>query len=48
MSEQLKQNILIAIVNTVRISLFVVLAIVFGKWWISLFSILFLVFTKDK
>ncbi len=28
--------------NTVRISLFIILAIVFEKWWIIFFSLLFL------
>ena len=47
MSEKLKQQIAIMTNNTIRIGLFVVLAIAFGKWWISLLSILFLLGTKD-
>jgi len=35
------------IINTIRIALFIILAIVFNKWWISLFSTLFLV-SKNK
>lgn len=32
--------------NTCRIALFVILAICFNKWWISLFSAFFLTYTK--
>lgn len=32
--------------NTCRIALFVILAIYFNKWWISLFSAFFLTYTK--
>lgn len=34
--------------NTVRISLFIILAIVFEKWWISLFSLFFLTYPSKK
>lgn len=33
--------------NTVRIALFIILAMVFEKWWISLFSTFFLTYTKN-
>ena len=42
-----KQQRDILIWNTVRVIGFIVLAIVFGHWWISLFSILFLVSAKE-
>lgn len=42
-TKRLKQNIAIMINNTIRIIAFVILAIVFNHWWISLLSILFLI-----
>ena len=42
MSEHLKLQIAVLIKNTISLTLWVVLAITFNKWWISLFSILFL------
>ena len=47
MSEKLKQPIALLISNTIRIALFVMLAIVFEKWWIALFAILFLTSTEE-
>ena len=46
MSERLKNNISLAAFNTIRIAIFAVLAIVFQKWWIVLFSGLFLLENK--
>ena len=48
MSERTKNNILLAAFNTIRIAIFAVLAIVFQKWWIVLFSGLFLLQNKYK
>lgn len=42
MSENLKLQIAVLIKNTISLTLWVVLAITFNKWWIALFSILFL------
>lgn len=47
MSEKLQQQIVLVTNNTIRILAFVALAMVFNKWWISLFSALFLV-SYDK
>ena len=41
MSENLKQDIAMLLSNTVRLICFTILAIVFGKWWIVLFVIIF-------
>lgn len=39
----------IALLNTVRIAIFALLAIKFNKWWIVLFSALFLLtYTNNK
>ena len=35
-------------INSVAIVSFVILAIVFGKWWIYLFAVLFLHYTSDR
>lgn len=48
MSEQLRQNIVMMLSNTIRIFMFGVLAIIFNKWWIILFSALFLSFEKGS
>lgn len=48
MSEQLRQNIVMMLSNTIRILMFGVLAIIFNKWWIILFSALFLSFEKGS
>ena len=42
MSEHLKLQIAVLIKNTISLALWVVLAIAFNKWWIALFSILFI------
>lgn len=47
MSEKLKQQIAMLCNNTVRIAVFGILAIIFGKWWIILFSGLFLAYEKS-
>lgn len=46
MSEQLKQEIAVMTNNTIRIGFFIALAMVFDKWWIALFSGLFLMGCK--
>lgn len=48
MSENLKLQIAVLIKNTISLTLWVVLAIAFNKWWIALFSILFLTFVKKN
>lgn len=48
MSEQLKLQIAVLIKNTISLALWVVLAITFNKWWIALFSILFLNFVEKE
>ena len=42
MSENLKLQISVLIKNTIIILSYVVLGIIFNKWWIALFSIFFL------
>ena len=46
--EKYKQQRDILISNTVRVLGFILLAIVFNHWWISLLSILFLTYLKDE
>ena len=41
MSEDLKLQIAVLIKNAISLTLWVILAIVFNKWWIVFFSILF-------
>lgn len=41
MSENLKLQIAVLISNIINLSLWVILAIVFNKWWIVFFSIFF-------
>lgn len=41
MSEHLKLQIAVLISNIINLSLWVILAIAFNKWWIVFFSILF-------
>lgn len=48
MSEHLKLQIAVLIKNTISLTLWIVLAITFNKWWIALFSILFLTFVKEE
>lgn len=48
MSEHLKLQIAVLIKNTISLALWVVLAIAFNKWWIALFSILFLTFVEKE
>lgn len=48
MSEHLKLQIAVLIKNTICLTLWVVLAITFNKWWIALFSILFLTSVEKK
>lgn len=42
MSENLMLQIAVLLKNTVCIIAFILLAIVFNKWWIALFAVLFL------
>ena len=48
MSEHLKLQIAVLIKNTISLTLWVVLEIAFNKWWIALFSILFLTFFEKE
>ena len=48
MSEHLKLQIAVLIKNTISLTLWAVLAITFNKWWIALFSMLFLTFVKKE
>ena len=48
MSEHLKLQIAVLIKNTISLTLWVVMAIAFNKWWIALFSILFLTSVEKK
>lgn len=48
MSEHLKLQIAVLISNIITLSLWVILAIAFNKWWIALFSMLFLNFVKKR
>lgn len=47
MSDKLIQQIALLISNTVRVLAFIGLAMFFGKWWIALFSALFLTYAKE-
>lgn len=42
MSETTKAVTIVAITNLLKVALFVWLAECFGKWWISLFALLFI------
>ena len=46
-TKRLKQNIAIMINNTIRIIAFVILAIVFNHWWVSLLSLFFLIGNEE-
>lgn len=46
--EKYKQQRDILISNTVRLLGFILLAIVFDRWWIVLLSVLFWTYTKGK
>ena len=46
--EILEQRKYLMVNNTIRILIFGLLAIFFNKWWIVLFSALFLVYEKDE
>ena len=48
MSENLKLNLIVAIVDVLVTAMFTVLAIVFHKWWIIFFSILLTYTISDK
>lgn len=48
MSERTKITIAVLLENTITIICFTILAIVFGKWWIALFSGLLLSSLKWK
>ena len=48
MSENLKLQIAVLIKNTISLTLWVMMAIAFNKWWIALFSILFLTSVEKK
>lgn len=48
MSEHLELQIAVLIKNTISLTLWAVLAITFNKWWIALFSMLFLTFVKKE
>ena len=47
MEDRLKQQKYMLISNTIRVLGFIVLAMFFGKWWIVLFSALFLTYIDD-
>ena len=49
MSDEIKIYIMIIIKNIVAIICFTILAVVFKKWWIALFSLLFYsIFKSDE
>ncbi len=49
MSENLKLQLAVIAKNTITTIGFILLAMFFNKWWLSLLAILFLTFTvKDK
>ena len=45
---RLKINLLCVIINLSVLGLFTILAIVFNRWWIVFFSILFLSYVEEK
>lgn len=48
MSENLKLQIAVLISNIINLSLWVILAIVFNKWWIVFFSMFSFVSIKEN
>lgn len=48
MSEKLKQQIMLAIENTIVLLTFAGLAVYFNKWWIVSLSAFFFTYTKNK
>lgn len=48
MSENLKLQIAVLITNTICLALWITIAIIFNKWWLALFSLLFITIIKDK
>lgn len=44
----MKLRIAVLISNIITLSLWIILAIAFNKWWIVFFSILFLTFVEEK
>lgn len=48
MSEKLKQQLIIAIKNSITLICFTTLSVWFDKWWIIFFSLLFLSYIERK
>lgn len=48
MSENLKLQIAVLISNIINLSLWVILAIAFNKWWIVFFSMFFFASIKEN
>lgn len=48
MSENLKLQIAVLIKNTICLALWITLAIIFNKWWVALFSLLFITVIENK
>lgn len=48
MREKYRSERYMLISNTIRVIGFIILAISFNHWWISLLSILFLTYLKDE
>lgn len=48
MSENLKLQIAVLITNTICLALWITIAIIFNKWWVALFSLLFINFIENE
>lgn len=48
MSENLKLQIAVLIKNTICLALWITLAIIFNKWWVALFSLLFITVSENE
>lgn len=48
MRENLKLQIAVLIKNTICLALWIALAIICNKWWVALFSLLFITFIENK
>ena len=48
MSENLKLQIAVLIKNTICLALWITLAIISNKWWVALFSLLFITVSENE
>lgn len=48
LNENLKLQIAVLIKDTICLALWITLAIIFNKWWVALFSLLFITVIKNE